>query len=101
MSLFSILRQGHAKCLRAIANDPECNMATHIAPTSYYKASHLYHVSEDADFGTMCAALYERSQATPEKIHLYHEWIAQYMYGEMLTDTEMKYRQNLAKRMNE
>ena len=99
-NLFGIIRQNHAKCLEAIAADPYCNMATHVAPTSYYRASHLYYVSEDADFGTMCAALYERSQVKPEKINLYHEWIALYMFGEMLTDEEMKYRQQLARELS-
>ena len=101
MNLFGIIRQDHARCWDEIKKDSACWEATHIAPQSYYRASHMYQVSEDADFGTMCAGLYERSQATPETIKLYHEWIALYMYGEGLTDEELKYRQQLAKRMND
>lgn len=101
-NLFGSIREMNSTLLEDIRNDPNCWTEGGSASLAYYCAYRTYNRAEDEDFGTMCAALYERSQATtPEKIKLYHEWIAYYMYGEHLTDEEMKYRQQLAKRMNE
>ena len=99
--LFGILRQGHALCLDDIRNDPECWVNSHIGSKAYYKAWDIYHTAGQDDFYTMVAAMYERSRTTPSKINLYHEWIALYMCSEGLTDEELRYRQSLARRMND
>ena len=100
-NLFGILRQGHAQCIEEIRNDPACWVRCHIGSKAYYKAWDIYHTAAQDDFYTMVAAMHERSRATPDKINLYHEWIALYMCSEGLTDEELRYRQSLARRMNE
>lgn len=99
--LFGILRQNHAQCWEEIALDNECWIASRCSPESYYDASKLYLSAAEDDFYTMVAAMYERSRATPDRINLYHEWIALYMCSEGLTDEELRYRQSLARRMND
>ena len=101
MNLFGIIRQSHFKCWKEIQEDPACWDHCHTGPLSFHKAKLMYSIADDADFGSMCAALHERSIATPKTINLYHEWIALYMCSDGLTDEEMKYRQSLARRMNE
>lgn len=101
-SLFGIIRANHARCWDEICSDPECWTNSHIAPVSYYDSHNMYNSAASADYGTMCAAMGERADALRTgKINLYHEWIALYMYGELLTDEEMNYRQELARKISE
>ena len=98
-SLFGIIRQNHALCWKEIIADETCWVNSRIGSENFHRAYQLYHAADVDDFYTMVAAMHTRSKDMPMK--LYHEWIALYMHSEMLTDEEMRYRQNLARRMNE
>jgi len=87
------------KLFDLIRDDWKCWDNTHIAPASYYKAHNMYIAAENDAYSTMRMAMEERSTTKPDRINEYHEWISYYMFGEPLTELEIIYRQELAKRI--